>query len=98
METKLSLLRTLFEDLKSNIDVPLIIKQLRKLTEPQKVLLAVFAKSLLLPTAVNAVSKPSASISKRLRTVEGVVNSPSSVWDEAPKALQFLAITTPQMA
>ena len=74
METKLSLLRTLFEDLKSSIHVPLIIKRLSKLTEPQKVLLsevAVFDKSLLLPPAVNAVSKPSGSIFRKIKDRRG---------------------------
>ena len=28
----------------------------------------------------------------------GLCNSPSVVWDKAPGALQFMAITAPQMA
>ena len=70
LESKLSLLGTLFEDLKSSIDVPLIIIRLRKLTQPQKGLfseVAFFDKLLLLAPAVNAVSEPSGSILKNIK-------------------------------
>ena len=35
---------------------------------------------------------------KSRRVVGGVVNPPSEVWGKAPRALQSLAITTPQQA
>ena len=57
--------------LKSIIDVPLIIKSIRKLTQPQKLLfseLTIFDKLLLLAPAVNAFTESSCSIIRKIKT------------------------------
>ena len=70
-ETQLSLIRALFEDRKTSIEVSFIIKRLRKLTHPQKVLLSevtVLIKLLLLGPSTNTVSERFCSTLRKMKT------------------------------